>query len=151
MGLQYIGSEKLTGNSGTYLIKKQRLKRTSIERMVKKYRKESLQHSILSMVYGKLDNICHIKEMFSNCSTLYLYAAKKNPDSEFKTNYLLVYQTSYQVFHLGLIKSKTKEKNLFHCNSFLVTYKSNDKYDQYYRHLTRCYEIQKIIRTEKSY
>ena len=149
MGLQYIGAEKFTGDSGAYLIKKERIKRKSIEVMTRKlYHKESLRTSIQSMIYGKIDHIDQIKEMFSNASVLYLYDTKKNPESEFKTDYLMVYQTTKQVFQLGLIKSKIKEKNLCHCNSFMVTYTSNDDYDQYYRNLQNRYEILKIVREE---
>lgn len=151
MGLQYIGAEKFTGDSGAYLIKKGRLKRKSIEAMTTKlYRRKSLRESILSMIYGKIDNIDRIKDMFCNASVLYLYDTKKNPESEFKTDYLMVYQTARQVFQLGLVKSKTKEKNLCHCNSFIVTYTSNNDYDQYYRNLQNRYEILKIVREEKS-
>ena len=151
MGLQYIGAEKFTGDSGAYLIKKERIKRKSIEVMTRKlYHKESLRTSIQSMIYGKIDHIDQIKEMFSNASVLYLYDTKKNPESEFKTDYLMVYQTTKQVFQLGLIKSKIKEKNLCHCNSFMVTYTSNDDYDQYYRNLQNRYEILKIVREEKA-
>lgn len=151
MGLQYIGAEKFTGDSGAYLIKKGRLKRKSIEAMTAKlYRKKILRESIRSMIYGKIDNIDRIKEMFSNASVLYLYDTKKNPESEFKTDYLMVYQTARQVFQLGLVKSKIKDKNLCHCNSFIVTYTSNDGYDQYYRNLQNRYEILKIVREEKA-
>lgn len=151
MGLQYIGAEKFTGDSGAYLIKKERLKRKAIEVMTRKlYRKESLRDSIQSMIYGKIDNIDKIKEMFSNASVLYLYDTKKNPESEFKTDYLMVYQTTKQVFQLGLVKSGTKEKNRCHCNSFMVTYTTNDDYDQYYRNLQTRYEILKIVREEKT-
>lgn len=151
MGLQYIGAEKFTGNSGAYLIKKGRLKRKSIEVMTTKlYRRKSLRESIRSMISGKIDNIDRIKEMFSNASVLYLYDTKKNPESEFKTDYLMVYMTTRQVFQLGLVKSMTKEKNLCHCNSFIVTYTSNDDYDQYYRNLQNRNEILKIVREEKA-
>lgn len=116
----------------------------------KLYHRKSLQESIQSMIYGKIDNIDRIKEMFSNASVLYLYDTQKNPESEFKTDYLMVYQTARQVFQLGLVKSKAKEKNLCHCNSFIVTYTSNDDYNQYYRNLQNRYEILKIVREEKA-
>lgn len=46
--------------------------------------------------------------------------------------------------------SMIKEKNLFHCNSFIVTYTSNEDYDHYYRNLQNRYEILKIVREEKA-
>lgn len=71
MGLQYIGAEKFTGDSGAYLFKKGRLKRKSIEAMTTKlYRRKSLRESILSMIYGKIDNIDRIKDMICNAKNL---------------------------------------------------------------------------------
>lgn len=111
MGLQYIHNEKFIGDSGAYLIKKKRLKRNSLARIVSRiYRKKKLQESILDMIDRKLDNLEHLNEMLSSPSVIYLYDPGKNPESELRTDYLMVYKDAKKVIQLGLVKSKTKEK-----------------------------------------
>ncbi|MCM1538355.1 MAG: hypothetical protein NC254_08155 [bacterium] len=92
MGMQYIARpDMFTGSRGVYMIKKGRLKYSSLEKLVGKYYKgEAKRASILAMV--KIDNLCFIKNMLSTYSTLYLYDTSANPELELKTDYLLVNQ-----------------------------------------------------------
>lgn len=75
MGMQYIGRpDMFTGDRGTYMIKKGRLKYDALEKLVKKYyRGESKQTSMLAMVNAKIDNLYRIEDMLSSYSVLYLY------------------------------------------------------------------------------
>ena len=73
------------------MIKKQRLKYDSLEKLVRKYyRGKSKQDSMLAMVNGKIDNLYRIEDMLSTYSELYLYDVTANPESELKNDYLLV-------------------------------------------------------------
>ena len=65
MGLQYIGPKgAYTGDKGAYLIKKNKLKYSSIERLVRKfYKGTDKQNSVLAMVYGKIDNLHEIESI----------------------------------------------------------------------------------------
>ena len=150
MGMQYIGRPDLfTGDRGTYMIKKGRLKYDSLQKLVRKYyRGESKQASLLAMVNGKINNLYRIEEMLSTYSILYLYDVAANPEMELKTDYLLVNQSDEMVLQLGLVKANKKEQ-VYHCNSFMADYKKNTDYDLHYRNLTHRYEISKIIRQEK--
>lgn len=151
MGMQYIGKpDMFTGDRGAYMIKKQRLKYDSLEKLVQKYyRGKSKQDSMLAMVKGKIDNLYRIEDMLSTYSELYLYDVTANPDSELKTDYLLVNQLDDRVLQLGMVKADKKKVQEYHCNSFMVDYKENDDYDLHYRNLTQCYEISKIVREDK--
>ncbi len=151
MGLQYIGRPgAFEGERGAYLIKSGKLQYDSINKLVAKYYKKVVkQKSIEAMVYNKIDNITQIKKMFSSESDLYLYDVDANPYSELKTDYLLVNHQSEIVLQLGLIRSNGRKVEKYHCNSFLVDYKSNNDYDIYFRNLTQKYTIQKIIRENK--
>jgi len=151
MGMQYIGKpDMFTGDKGAYMIKKQRLKYDSLEKLVQKYyRGKSKQDSMLAMVNGKIDNLYRIEDMLSTYSELYLYDVTANPDSELKTDYLLVNQLDDRVLQLGMVKADKKKVQEYHCNSFMVDYKENDDYDLHYRNLTQRYEISKIIREDK--
>lgn len=151
MGMQYIGRpDMFTGDRGVYMIKKQRLKYTSLEKLVQKYyRGKSKQDSILAMVNGKIDNLYRIEDMLSTYSELYLYDVAANPESELKTDYLLVNQLDDRVLQLGMVKADKKKTQEYHCNSFMVDYKKNDDYDLHYRNLTQCYEISRIVREDK--
>lgn len=151
MGMQYIGrTDMFTGDRGAYMIKKQRLKYTSLEKLVQKYyRGKSKQDSMLAMVNGKIDNLHRIEDMLSTYSKLYLYDVAANPESELKTDYLLVNQLDDRVLQLGIVKADKKKTQEYHCNSFMVDYKENDDYDLHYRNLTQCYEISKIVREDK--
>lgn len=151
MGMQYIGKpDMFTGDRGAYMIKKQRLKYDSLERLVQKYyRGKSKQDSMLAMVNGKIDNLYRIEDMLSTYSELYLYDVAANPESELKTDYLLVNQLDDRVLQLGMVKADKKKAQEYHCNSFMVDYKENDDYDLHYRNLTQCYEISKIVREDK--
>jgi len=151
MGMQYIGKpDMFTGDKGAYMIKKQRLKYDSLEKLVQKYyRGKSKQDSMLAMVNGKIDNLYRIEDMLSTYSELYLYDVTANPDSELKTDYLLVNQLDARVLQLGMVKADKKKVQEYHCNSFMVDYKENDDYDLHYRNLTQRYEISKIIREDK--
>ena len=151
MGMQYIGRlDMFTGDRGAYIIKKQRLKYASLEKLVQKYyRGKSKQDSMLAMVNGKIDNLNRIEEMLSTYSELYLYDVAANPESELKTDYLLVNQLDDRVLQLGMVKADKKKVQEYHCNSFMVDYKENDDYDLHYRNLTQCYEINKIVREDK--
>lgn len=151
MGMQYIGRpDMFTGDRGAYMIKKKRLKYDSLEKLVQKYyRGKSKQDSMLAMVNGKIDNLYRIEEMLSTYSELYLYDVAANPESELKTDYLLVNQLDDRVLQLGMVKADKKKAQEYHCNSFMVDYKENDDYDLYYRNLTQRYEINKIVREDK--
>ena len=151
MGMQYIGKpDMFTGDRGAYMIKKQRLKYDSLEKLVQKYyRGKSKQDSMLAMVNGKIDNLYRIEDMLSTYSELYLYDVTANPDSELKTDYLLVNQLDDRVLQLGMVKADKKKVQEYHCNSFMVDYKENDDYDLHYRNLTQRYEISKIVREDK--
>lgn len=151
MGMQYIGKpDMFTGDRGAYMIKKGRLKYESLEKLVKKYYQgESKQASLLAMVNGKIDNLYRIETMLSSYSVLYLYDVAANPESELKTDYLLVNQLDEMVLQLGMIKADSKKVQEYHCNSFMADYKRNADYDLHYRNLTHCYEISKIVREDK--
>lgn len=151
MGMQYVGRPGMyTGDRGVYFIKKGKLKYRSIEKLIRKYYQgEKKQNSMLTMVYGKIDHIHKIEEMLSGYSKLYLYDVAANPESELKTDYLLVNEQESGIFQLGLLKTKIKERQVYHCNSFLISYRKNDNYDLYYRNLKQCDEISKIIREDK--
>lgn len=151
MGMQYIGRpDMFTGDRGAYMIKKQRLKYDSLEKLVKKYyRGESKQASLLAMVNGKIDNLHKIKDMLSTYSELYLYDVTANPELELKTDYLLVNHQEEMVLQLGMVKADKKKGQEYHCNSFMADYKKNDDYDLHYRNLTQRYEISKIVREDK--
>ncbi len=151
MGMQYIGKpDMFTGDRGAYMIKKQRIKYDSLEKLVKKYyRGENKQASILAMVLGKINNLHMIESMLSTYSELYLYDVTANPDSELKTDYLLVNQHEEMVLQLGIIKAEKCKTQKYHCNSFMIDYKVNDNYDLHYRYLTQRYDINKIVREDK--
>ena len=151
MGMQYIGRpDMFTGDRGAYMIKKQRIKYDSLEKLVKKYyRGENKQASMLAMILGKINNLHRIEDMLSTYSELYLYDVTANPESELKTDYLLVNQQEEMVLQLGMIKAEKRKTQEYHCNSFMVDYKVNDDYDLHYRNLTQRYEISKIVRKDK--
>ena len=151
MGMQYIGRlDMFTGGRGTYMIKKKRLKYASLEKLVRKYyRGKSKQDSILSMINGKIDNLYRIEDMLSSYSELYLYDVSANPESELKTDYLLVNHLDDRVLQLGMVKANKKKTQEYHCNSFIVDYKKNADYDLHYRNLKQRYEIKKIVREDK--
>ncbi len=151
MGMQYIGRpDMFTGDRGAYMIKKQRLKYDSLEKLVQKYYQgKSKQASMLAMVKGKIDNLYRIEEMLSTYSVLYLYNVAANPESELKTDYLLVNQLDDRVLQLGMVKADKKKVQEYHCNSFMVDYQKNNNYDLHYRNLTQYYEISKIVREDK--
>lgn len=151
MGMQYIGRpDMFTGDRGAYMIRKQRLKYDSLEKLVQKYyHGKSKQDSMLAMVNGKIDNLYRIEDMLSTYSELYLYDVAANPESELKTDYLLVNQLDDRVLQLGMVKADKKKVQEYHCNSFMVDYKENDNYDLHYRNLTQRYEINKIVREDK--
>lgn len=150
MGLQYLGSRKMfTGDKGVYLIKKFRLKYTSLEKMVKKYYpKTERAVSMLAMIKSKIDNLHRIEEILTGESKLYIYDAALNSTSELKTNYLIVNEQDEIVLQMGLVKVKGRKE--YHCNTFMIHYKENANYDIHYKNLTQCYEIQKIVRENKS-
>ena len=149
MGLQYLDSgQAFTGDKGVYLIKKLRLKYTSLEKIVKKYYpKMEKAMSILAMIKGKIENLYRIEEMLTSKSNLYIYDAKSNPMSELKTNYLIVNEQEEMVLQLGLIKAKGRKE--YHCNTFMIAYRENANFNVHYRNLTHFYEIQKIVRENK--
>ena len=149
MGLQYLGSKQMfTGDKGVYLIKKFRLKYTSLEKLVKKYYpKMEKAMSILAMIRSKIDNLHRIEELLSTNSILYIYDASLNPMSELKTDYLIVNEQEAMVLQLGLVKVKDRKE--YHCNTFMVDYKDNANYDVHYRNLIHYHEIQKVVRENK--
>lgn len=151
MGMQYAGKpHQYTGDYGSYAIKRGRITMRSLEKLVRKYyRTEEKQRRILEMIHLKLDNLHFLEEMFSSYSKLYLYDLGKNEDSNFDSDYLLVHQMRDRTLHLGIIKRSTKEKNICHCNSFMVTYKKDKNSDVFYCQLPHCYEISKIVREDK--
>ena len=151
MGMQYIGRpDMFTGDRGVYMIKKERLKYASLEKLIQKYyHGKNKQDSILAMVNGKINNLNRIEDMMSTYSVLYLYDVSANPESELKTDYLLVNHLDDRVLQLGMVKADKKKVQEYHCNSFMVDYKQNDDYDLHYRNLTQCYEISKIVREDK--
>lgn len=150
MGMQYLGQpNRFTGDYGAYAIKKQRIKMESVEKLVRKYYKtEEKQRRILEMVHRKLDNLGELGEMFSSYSRLYLYEKDQNAVSEFQSDYLLVHENGKKILHLGLVKSE-KEKDIYHCNSFMTTYQNDRDKDSFFRNLPRRYEINKIVREDK--
>lgn len=151
MGLQYAGKQnQYTGDFGAYAIKKGRITMQSVEKLVRKYyRTEEKQQRILEVIHLKLDNLHLLGEIFSSYSKLYLYDIGKNKDSNFDSDYLLVHQMEDRTLHLGIIKVNTKEKNLCQCNSFMTTFKKDKNSDAFYRDLSHCYEINKIVREDK--
>ena len=92
MGLQYIAKPGMfEGDRGVYMIKSGRLQYDSIDKLIRKYyKRKEKQESVLAMVHGKIDNLPRVNDMFSTESVLYLYDITENPDSELKTDYLLV-------------------------------------------------------------
>lgn len=152
MGLQYIGRPNhYTGDFGAYAIKKGKLTKTSIEKMIRKYYKNSeKQRQILGMINQKIDNLYLISDMLSSYSRLYLYDTKPNLDSVYNSDYLLVHHSDKKIIHLGLIKVSGKENDFFRCNSFLTTYLKDQNSDMFYGNLKYTFEIQKILREEKS-
>ncbi len=150
MGLQYIGKpNQFTGDYGVYSIKKKRITHESIEKLVRKYyRTEEKQRLILEMIYRKLNNLYLIGEMFQSYSRLYLYEKTENMDTEFNCDYLMVHESKKVILHLGLIKSKDR-KNVFHCNSFMVTYQKDREKEMFFCNLSKRYEINKIVREDK--
>lgn len=152
MGMQYIARPDLfTGDRGVYMIKKGRLKYSSLEKLVGKYyRGDAKRASILAMVNGKIDNLCLVREMLSTYSVLYLYDTSANPELELKTDYLLVNQQEEKILQMGLVRADNKRVVEYHCNSFMVDYKENADYDLHYRNLKKKYEINKIIREDKA-
>lgn len=151
MGLQYIAKEGMfEGDRGVYMIKSGRLRYDSIEKLIRKYYKQSAkQESMAAMVYGKINNLPRISEMLRTESVLYLYDITENPELQLKTDYLLVNQQPDVVLQLGIIKAVKSKEQVCHCNSFMVDYKKNKDHDQHYRKLTHCYKINKIVREEK--
>ena len=97
-----------------------------------------------------MDYLPLLKNMFSSYSTLYLFDANANPNSEFDSDYLLIHEEQEKVLHLGLIKAQNGDKNTCHCNSFMTTYCAERDYDILYRTLQHRYEILKIVREEKA-
>lgn len=151
MGMQYIGRpDMFTGDKGVYMIKKGRLKYNSLEKLVRKYyHGKNKQDSMLAMVYGKIEYLQQIEDMFTHYSELYLYDVMANPELMLKTDYLLVNHRENVVLQLGLIRSRQKKVQEYHCNSFMVDYKKNTNYDLHYRNLSQQYEINKIVRKDK--
>lgn len=151
MGLQYIAKAGMfEGDRGVYMIKSGRLRYDSIEKLIRKYyRRAEQQESMMSMVYGKINNLPRIREMLRKESVLYLYDITANPELQLKTDYLLVNQQPDAVLQLGIIKAVNSKEQVCHCNSFMVDYKKNADYDLHYRNLTHCYEINKIVREDK--
>ena len=151
MGLQYIGPKgKYTGDRGTYLIKKKKLKYSSIEKRIRKYYKGTeKQNSALAMVYGKIDNLYRIRELFSSEAAIYLYEKVLNPDSELDTDYLLVCELQEIVIQIGIVAAGKGAEKVYHCNTFLIDYRSNNDYDLHYRNLKVRHDIRKVTRQEK--
>lgn len=151
MGLQYVGKPGMfTGDRGAYMLKKERITYEGVQKLVQKYyRKAKKQDSMLGMIYGKMNNLYQIESMLSSYSELYLYDTSANPELELKTDYLLVNQKEDMVLQLGLVKAGEKNSKDYHCNSFMVDYKSNDNYDLHYKNLNVSYEISKIVKEDK--
>lgn len=151
MGLQYAGRpNQYTGDFGAYAIKKGKLTMRSVEKLIEKYydTKEK-KRRFLEVIHMKMDNLHFLGEMFSSYSKLYLYEADKNGTFKFDSDYLLVHQMNDRILHLGIVKVNKENKNLCHCNSFMTTYKKDKNSDTYYRNLSHCYEIRKIVREDK--
>lgn len=151
MGLQYAGRPKqYTGDFGAYAVKKGRITMQSLEKLVQKYYKtEEKQRRILEVIHLKLDNLTFLQEMFASYSKLYLYDLGKREDSDFDSDYLMVHEMEDRILHLGIIKAGRQEKDLCQCNSFMTTYKKDKNSDSFYRDLTHCYEISRIVREDK--
>ena len=132
MGMQYLGkANQYTGDYGAYAIKKQRVKMESVEKLVRKnYKTEEKQRRMLELIHRKLDNLGELGKMFSSYSKLYLYEKKRNVESEFQSDYLLVHESGKKILHLGLVKSE-KGKDLYHCNSFMTTYQNDRDRDSF--------------------
>ena len=122
MGMQYIGRpDRFTGDRGAYMIKKQRLKYNSLEKLVQKYyRAENKQASMLAMINGKIDNLHRIEDMLSAYSVLYLYDVAANPNSELKTDYLLVNHLEEMVLQLGIVKVANRKSQEYHTIEMLL-------------------------------
>lgn len=150
MGMQYVGRpNQFTGDYGVYSIKKKRITVASIEKLVRKYyRTEDKQKIILDIIYRKLNNLYLLEEMFHSYSKLYLYEKEKNLISGFDCDYLMVHESEKAILHLGLVKS-VNNKGLYHCNSFMTTYKKDKESNLFFRNLSKRYEIEKIIREDK--
>lgn len=150
MGLQYIGRKnQFTGDFGVYAIKKKRITHESIEKLVRKYyRTEEKQRLILEMIYRKLNNLHLLEEMFHSYSKLYIYEKTEEMDTEFNCDYLMVHESGKVILHLGLIKSEDR-KNVYHCNSFMTTYQTDREKELFFCHLSKRYEINKIVREDK--
>ena len=124
MGLQYIAKEGMfEGDRGVYMIKSGRLRYGSIEKLIRKYYKQSeKQKSMAAMVYGKINNLTRIREMLRTEAVLYLYDITASPELQLKTDYLLVSQQPGVVLQLGItgtlhiaiksIRSSVKRKTL---------------------------------------
>lgn len=151
MELQYVGRPgQYSGDFGAYAIKKGKITIRSIEKLVRKYyQTEEKRVHTLEVIHLKLDNLQFLEEMFLSYSKLYLYEPEKNIDSNFDSDYLLVHQMEDRTLHLGIVKINEKKNNLCRCNSFMTTYKKDKKSDKFYRDLSRCYEINKIVREDK--
>ncbi len=149
MGMQYIGRpNQYTGDYGAYCIKKKRITLASVEKLVKRcYRTEEKQRIMLEMIYRKLNNLSLLEEMFSSYSKLYLYKKTEEMETEFDCDYLMVHESGKVISHLGLVKSA--DGNTYHCNSFMATYQTDREKDLFYCHLSKRYEINKIIRENK--
>lgn len=150
MGMQYVGRpNQFTGDFGVYSIKKKRITHESIRKLVRKYyRSEKKQQIIIEMIYRKLNNLHLIKEIFHSYSELYLYEKSKETDTKFDCDYLLIHESGKVNLYLGLVKSQ-KNKNLYHCNSFMATYQSDRKKNLFSGNLSKQYEINKIVRENK--
>lgn len=100
------------------------------------------------MIYRKLNNLHLIDEMFQSYSKLYLYEKTEEMDTQFDCDYLMVHESGKAILHLGLIKSEDR-KNVYHCNSFMTTYQTDREKDLFFCHLSKRYEINKIVRENK--
>lgn len=150
MGMQYVGRpNQFTGDYGVYSIKKKRITVASIEKLVRKYyRTEEKQRIILDIIYRKLNNLYMLDEIFHSYSKLYLYEKGRNPNTEFDCNYLMVHESRKVILHLGLVKS-VNNRNVYHCNSFMATYRNDREENIFFSNLSTRYEIEKIIREDK--
>lgn len=150
MGMQYIGRpNQFTGDYGVYSIKKKRITLASIERLVRKYyRAEEKQRIILDIIHRKLDNLYLLEEMFHSYSRLYIYEKERNPNTEFDCDYLMVHENGKAILHLGLVKA-VNNRNVYHCNSFMTTYRNDREKNIFFSNLSKRYEIEKIIREDK--
>ena len=150
MGMQYIGRpNQFTGDFGVYSIKKKRITHESIEKLVRKYyHTAEKQRLILEMIYRKLNNLPLLEEMFCSYSRLYLYEKYEVLGTEFDCDYLMVHESGKALLHLGLVKS-TGTKGVYHCNSFMATYRNDRERDLFFCNLSKRYEISKIVREDK--